>query len=293
MVQDFSPSNSFTWDPLQEGTYNIQVTVKDSYSDSTGESATRVLYGDVAGRWNQRGDQPDVQPPGRPVQRPPLRRQFDVRRVRPAGPQPVLDSTAPLPIVPGESTNFIVAGMLPNTTYLMRYVLNDGTTSAPLTFTTGSLPTNVTFPTFTEQQAPAPGTDLTQDMILHAGLGDPAGTITTVATDLQGNVVWYYDSVANNFPNYATSLVPGGTVLMLGGDVVSGLGGFDTVREIDLAGDTLRETNIDAVNAELAAMGQHPITDFDHDAQRLPNGDTAVLAMTPRTINVNGIPTAV
>ena len=39
--------------------------------------------------------------------------------------------------------------MLPNTTYLMRDVLNDGTASAPLTFTTGSLPTNLTFPIFT------------------------------------------------------------------------------------------------------------------------------------------------
>ena len=27
-----------------------------------------------------------------------------------------MESTSPLPIVPGESTNFIVAGMLPNTT---------------------------------------------------------------------------------------------------------------------------------------------------------------------------------
>ena len=38
-------------------------------------------------------------------------------------------------------------------------------------------------------------------------------------------------------------------------------------------------------------MGQHSITDFNHDAQRLPNGDTAVLAATQRTINVNGTPT--
>ena len=63
------------------------------------------------------------------------------------------------------------------------------------------------------------------------------------------------------------------------------------MKEIDLAGDTLRETNIDAVNAELAAMGQHPIINFNHEVQRLPNGDTAVLATTPRTINVNGTPT--
>ena len=66
---------------------------------------------------------------------------------------------------------------------------------------------------------------------------------------------------------------------------------MDTLREIDLAGDTLRETNIDAVNAELAAMGQHSITNFNHDAELLPNGDTAVLATTQRTINVNGTPT--
>ena len=63
------------------------------------------------------------------------------------------------------------------------------------------------------------------------------------------------------------------------------------LREVDLAGNTVRETNVDAVNAELAAMGHHSITDFNHDAQRLPNGDTAVLAKTPRTIDVHGTPT--
>jgi arylsulfate sulfotransferase len=102
--------------------------------------------------------------------------------------------------------------------------------------------------------------------------------------------VWYYDPVANAFPSYAPSLVPGGTVLLLGGHPQSAQGGEDTLREIDLAGDTLRETNINAVNAELAALGQHSITDFNHDAQRLPNGDTAVLATTPRTIDVRGKP---
>ena len=209
---------------------------------------------------------------------------------KPQGSNQSWSSTAELPIVPGESTNFLVAGMLPNTTYLMRHVLNDGTTSAPLTFKTGSLPTNVTFPTFTVQQAPAPGTDLTQNIVFHFGIGS-AGTVDTLATDLMGNVEWYYDPVANGFPSFATSLVPGGTVLLLGGHAHSAQGGEDTLREVDLAGDTLRETNIDAVNAELAALGQHAITDFNHDVQRLPNGDTAVLATTPRTINVKGKPT--
>ena len=37
--------------------------------------------------------------------------------------------------------------------------------------------------------------------------------------------------------------------------------------------------------------GSASITDFNHEAQRLPNGDTAVLATTQRTIDVNGTPT--
>ncbi len=211
----------------------------------------------------------------------------------PLGPNPSWTSTSPLPIVPGESTNFLVAGLLPNTTYLMRHVLNDGTASAPLAYTTGSLPSNLTFPTFTEPQEPAPGTDLTQNMIFHVGI-DPPTDVQLLATDLQGNVNWYYDPVANNFAGDGPTLLPGGNILMLGtplGGTLTNIGGADTLREINLAGEPVRETNIYAVNAELAAMGKGPIDDFDHEAQLLPNGDIAVIATDLRTINVNGTPT--
>ncbi len=63
------------------------------------------------------------------------------------------------------------------------------------------------------------------------------------------------------------------------------------MRQVDLAGDTLRETNIYAVNAELAAMGQPQIIDFDHEAKLLPNGDTAVIASTQKIVNYKGKPT--
>jgi hypothetical protein len=47
------------------------------------------------------------------------------------------------------------------------------------------------FPTFTLQQAPGPGTDLSQDIVFHIGIGVPAGTVDTVATDLMGsNILW-------------------------------------------------------------------------------------------------------
>jgi hypothetical protein len=207
------------------------------------------------------------------------------------GPNPSWQDTTQLPIVPGESTNFLVAGLLPSTTYIMRDVLDNGSTSTPVAFTTGSLPTNLTFTTVTDPLAPTPASDLSQNIVLHMGIGAPPGGVNTFATDLAGNIVWYFDEVANNFPNYSASLVPGGTVLMLGNNRVNGLGGLDTLREIDLAGDMVRETNIYAVSAELAALGYAPIYDFSHDAKRLPNGDTAVIAGTSNVINVSGTPT--
>jgi len=209
---------------------------------------------------------------------------------QPLGSDQSWSSTAERPIVPGESTNVFVAGMRPDTTYLMRHVLNDGTTSAPLTFTTGPLPTYLNFPTFSVQQPPAPGTGLTQDIVFHVGVSGTDGTVVTVATDRMGNIVWYYDPVANAFPSVAPSLVPGGTVLLLGNlkDQETGAG---ALREVDLAGHILRETTFEAVNAQLAALGRPSITNFHHDVQRLPNGGTAVLAKSPRTIRINGRPT--
>lgn len=290
VVRDFSSSNSFTWKPMQEGSYAVQVTVKDGFDVATGESAIasytaapRVVGSGAA-----------VSPTSNPLvalySAPPSSGGSLHVEFTPLGSAQPWNSTAESPIVPGKSTNIFVAGMLPDTTYLMRHVLNDGTSSAPLTFKTGSLPTNLALPTFKVQQAPSPGTGLTDDLVFHVGVTGPAGTVGTVATDLLGNIVWYYDSVANAFPSYAPSLVPGGTVLLLGGNQRSDSGGLDTLREVDLAGDTLRETNIDAVSAQLAALGQPPITDFNHDAQRLPNGNTAVLASTLKTINLRGRP---
>jgi arylsulfate sulfotransferase len=292
VVEDFSSSNSFTWNPMQEGTYDIQVNVKTSFSASTVDSATATYTAES----RVVGTSAVVSPTSNSLvalfSAPPSPGSSMYVQFQPMGSSTSTSwsATAPLPIVPGESTNFLVAGMLPRTTYLMRYVLADGTTSTPLTFTTGALATDVTFPTFTVQRGATPQTDLTQNLVFHMGINPPKGTVDTLATDLAGHIVWYYDPVANAFPSFATSVVPGGTVLLLGG-TEDDYGDANTLREADLAGDTLRETNIGAVNAELAALGQHSISDFTHDAQRLPNGDTAVLALTPRTIVIKGKPT--
>ncbi len=290
MVQDFSSSNTFNWDPLLEGTYSVQVVVKNSYSSTTVDS-TSASY---TAQTRVVGSSAVISPTANPLvalySAPPSSGTSMYVQFSPLSPTPSWTDTTQLPVVSGKSTNFLVAGMLPNTTYLMRDVLNNGAVSAPLAYTTGSLPTNLTFPTFTVPQAPAPATDMTQNMVLHFGVANPPNITETLATDLQGNINWYYDSVGNNFYSYGTSLVPGGTMLLLGG-TFSGAGSTDTLREIDLGGNEVRQTDIYAVNAELAAMGQPSIMSFNHEAVRLPNGDTAVLALTQKIINVNGTPT--
>jgi hypothetical protein len=187
--------------------------------------------------------------------------------------------------------------MLPNTTYEMRHVVSSHHHhhhSSPLLFTTGSLPTTLTFPTFTVQQPPGPGSDLGEDMIFHQLTKSPTNVPITLATDLQGRVVWYYDlsHSGDTFSFPGQSLVPGGTVLLIGADHDAPLpGSRNVLREIDLAGNPVRETNIDAVNTQLTALGHDIIYSFNHDVQRLPDGETAVSGLTERTVNINGTPT--
>ena len=61
--------------------------------------------------------------------------------------------------------------------------------------------------------------------------------------------------------------MPGGTVFLLGGTNVGPAATTD-LRQINLAGEPLRDTNVNAINAELTAMGvKNPIVDINHEAR--------------------------
>ena len=181
VVRDFSRSDSFTWNPMQQGTYDIQVVVKSGFGARKSESASATYTAQT----RVVGDSAVVSPMANPLvalySAPPSPGASMYVQFAQQGPTLSWQNTSPLPIVPGESTNFIVAGMLPDTTYLMRDVLDDGTVSAPLAFTTGSLPAYLHFPTFTVVQPPAAGTDLSQGVIFHAGFhgGTSNNTVNT------------------------------------------------------------------------------------------------------------------
>ena len=121
-----------------------------------------------------------------------------------------------------------------------------------------------------------------------------ANHVNLLATDLSGRLQWYYDPLASGLIGIGlpgSAPLPKGTVLLGGRDSHRTLG-LDVLREIDLAGNPLRETNIDAVNAQLKARGQEIIYGFHHEFSRLPSGDIVTLGWTQRTIDVGGTPTS-
>ena len=95
MVQDFSTSNSFTWNPMQQGSYDIQVIVKDSFSASTGESATASY----TAKSRVVGTSAVISPMSNPLvalySAPPSPGSSMYVQFSPAGPQPVLDRYRP------------------------------------------------------------------------------------------------------------------------------------------------------------------------------------------------------
>lgn len=297
VVRDFSPTNTFAWTPMQEGAYNIEVTVKDGYQAT--ETTSAVAVDTVASR--VAGSEAVITPTLNPLvalySAPPSSADSVFVQFSVAGDAPSWRNTNTLPVVPGKSTNFFVAGMLPNTTYAMRDVRSDGTGSAPQFFTAGTLPSTLTFPTFTVSQSPGAGSDLDQDMVFHSLVlmgPDPVGNSHPIATDLSGRVQWYYDVQQSGLGinNMATAtLLPGGTVIGMASDSNSVFNSRNVLREIDLAGNPVRETSIAAVNAQLAALGHEPIYGFHHDAQLLPDGSLVVLGYPERAVDINGVST--
>lgn len=174
----------------------------------------------------------------------------------------------------GQVATVLVAGMKANTTYHMRaHVLWNGENwvDQDRTFTTGALPSSLIVPSITvtpTNLTPAPGIEML-DLVAPA---TAPNTMDALATDLSGNVIWYYDIGAGNF---AAPLK-----LLANGDIIMGIGtASPVVREIDLAGNTIHEISNTVMNQKLQALGYSVLLNgFHHDIAVLPNGHLIVLA---------------
>ena len=117
-------------------------------------------------------------------------------------------------------------------------------------------------------------------------------------TDLSGNVLWTYSNPGNSLLNLidGVKLLPDGNFLMVIGSAssialrgASAAGTINELREVNLAGDIVREISIDDLNSELAAAGcaecNVTVESFHHDVEALPNGHWLALATTTMVLS--------
>lgn len=211
-------------------------------------------------------------------------------------------STSPVHTTVGPVT-VQVAGMKANTTYHMRartdYDDGSSATDIDRTFTTGAIPKGILPPftvTATSGLTPQPGVELVNTLQGNAGIS------TVFATDIAGNVVWYYpfSDFAPGLSLYPVKQLPNGhfmaeiAVLSNAPVLPGGIppGSLNEFREFDLAGNTIRSLTMSDLNAKLAAAGFNVTLQlFSHDFLVLPNGHFLVLTNTLRSFtNLVGLP---
>lgn len=286
LLRDFQAEGTAVWTPYEEGDYSLEVAVLNS---ETGEIITSQQTVVVAPRVSA-GEKPVLSPTEHPLvflySAPPcssgmirvhFTQFFSTNRTSTHW-RPCSD----------KSTNFYLAGMLPNTGYVVQDQWTDGTDERMgprLTLHTGSVAADL--PVFSLRDAPDSRSSRTDAIVLHSISGLVGDDYFPVATDIYGRPIWYHRFIGNGQtaselgveylvqPLPAGPETPGSSFLALT-NRDDAIGEF--MREIDLAGNSIFETNVEQVNRQLVARGDDPVVCFNHEAQRLPNGQTVVLA---------------
>jgi len=199
--------------------------------------------------------------------------------------------TAPMQTATGGPITVLVAGMRASTLYHMQAIINLNNGSQVLdtdqTFTTGSIPAD-RLPAITTQVTgvgtPSNGIELFSTV----NLGN-ANQLSAFATDLAGNVIWYYDLGSTVYP-FPVKPMSNGHMLVNTFPYTFGQGPNE-VREIDLAGNIVNRVTVSAVNQALQRVADFQVNTITHDVAVLPNGHWILLVDFPETINnVTGIP---
>jgi hypothetical protein len=260
MVKDFIPGKlngttwvgpSFVWVPTGiEGTYSIQVVAKDfGANKSSAKTISYVVQPVVT------GSTPVVEKTANPLvaifSAPSGAKGSEMRVAFQQQGKTVVSATNWVACHPPNTMTFEVAGMYASSVYNMFAQTNTGgtiTNGSTVTFTTSALPTSVPFPTMTVV-TPAPAKD-PNPVILHNFITFVAGPIyPDVATDLGANILWYYYAKDATHSDVLTRPLQGGGILTLQDDLAwdPTVTQEQYLRQIDLAGNTVRETNMGAI----------------------------------------------
>ena len=307
VMKDYYWTNTFYWTPTDyEGYFDIGVTAHSGVTGAYGSAETTVYVGSrvtgsapaVSGTNNALValfSAPACSAPG----------QMRVR-FRPISPSSRGNSVyTPYKDCNGLSMNFYIGGMIANTAYTMQDFLysDSGVTSGPsVTYTTGSVPSNVNIKNHFRLAGPAAPTSVFYPYLLHGTISS-----TPFATDLDENVVWYLAGAIPNDTGYLTHPIAGGTFLIIQDDrAASALvcppgasgscGDHQFLREFDMAGNAIRETSWTHLNTEMnnlrASQGKSSVrlSYISHEGIRLPNGYTVTMVTDEQVKNSNSGP---
>jgi arylsulfate sulfotransferase len=251
-------TDAFTCEPI-EGTYSVEIVAKDAV---TSETATKTVKFQVTPLAT--GSSPALKATSNSLVAlfgvPPCSTGSSVRAsFQPQSLATPATTTNWLPCHSTATANFEIAGVYPKTAYKIfaQTVTGSNIVNGPtLTYTTGALPSSISFPTFSVQSNTKP--DTAQPVILHNLVQLGSGKIyPDVATDLSGRIIWYYS--ANDLANtdLLTRPLQNGTFLSIEDNIAwnpaTPSGQF--LRQVDLAGNVIRETNTGALQQELIAIG--------------------------------------
>jgi arylsulfate sulfotransferase len=267
-VVDYGPNSSFTWSTIAgEGKYQVEASVENNATGEIAAAAQEFVLTSLAA--NGPVLTRTVHPLVFLYSAPPCKGEMRVEFTAPDG----TVQTTPYQACDGRtSMNFYLAGMRANTTYTVQQQVSGGSDppAQQLTFTTDSIP--IQTPQISVLTAPAPAAG--GSILVHSIINTNA-----VATDLSGNVIWFVPFSLTLLTNAA----PGGTFLGIVEDGTKDPS-QQILREFDLTGTTVSETNAARVTQQLAAMGIHSINCFHHEAIKLANGDYLVLGASERIL---------
>lgn len=261
MFRDYGPESRFDWTASEhEGTYEIEVAVRNLDTGDTAVSSSLYEITPLAGNSPliSKTNHPLVLYYSAPACAAGSRMRVDFR-----GPDGIPHATPYKRCGKGLTMNFYIAGLLEKTPYVVNHVIDTGSSfvrGPELTETTGEV-----------TLAFAPYKVLTSTyktgVLLQSNLSQP-----NLATDLNGNLIWYYVGNVSSL----TRPEKGGLFWGIYEDPNADPS-HQIVREFDVAGNVLLETNAARVNEQLAAMGKRQISGFHHEARRMPDGKILVL----------------
>lgn len=284
ILRDFSQDYSFAWAPeLFEQSATIRVKVRNNETNAIGQAEVPFQILSRA-----KGTAPLVTPTSHPLvalfSAPPCPAGSQFRVAFHADGEDAISRTPSQPCRGSISSNVYVAGMRADTEYRLRSEVTAGGSMSPgdwLPFHTGILDGG--FPALSVVVPRTGGSEASEPVIIFSAIS-LSGGVRPFATDLQDRVIWYLRSADS-----ITRVLPGGRFLVLadGLNSVNQTHEGQVLRELDLAGNTVRETNIGRVAEQLESRGIHSdchksgrecVSGFHHEAIRLPNGHTLAVA---------------